>query len=237
MRSIQRVRAWVPTLAPGGRGWNKAAQNVTARKVDANAELTFPDHWNQPDVRGALYVAQGRVCAYCGCHLPRNDRGDVDHFRPKRRLPDDPSHGGYWWLAYVFENYLLSCSTCNSIYKRSQFPLRPRARRITFRDRARLVREARLLLDPARDPIEQWLKVEWRNPLCPIRPAEELSSTNRAQVNKTLEVFHINSDPRLLRERMKVVDTVAKYIEGGQTARARSRAIRYRRTASSPVRY
>src|SRR4051812_48090884 len=113
MRSIRRARVRVPTLAPGGTGRNKAAQNLAARKVDGNAELTFPDHWNESDVRGALYAAQGKVCAYCGCLLPRNDRGDVDHFRPKSRLRDDPSHGGDWWLAYVFDNYLLSCSTCN----------------------------------------------------------------------------------------------------------------------------
>ncbi len=229
MRSIQRARVQVPTLAPGGKGWNQAAQDMTAKEVDANAELTFPRHWNESDVRGALYAAQGKVCAYCGCHLPRNDRGDVDHFRPKSRLHDDVSHGGYWWLAYVFDNYLLSCSVCNSVYKRNRFPLRPRARRrVTFQDRTRLLHEARLLLDPARDPIEQWLRVEWREPLCPIRPAEQLSSTVRAQVNKTLEVFHINTDPRLVRVRMRVVDTVLNCLKEGQTARARHRAIRYR---------
>ena len=228
MRSIRRARARVPTLAPGGVGWGRAAQDLAARKVDGNVELPFPEHWNESDVRGALYAAQGKVCAYCGSHLPRNDRGDIDHFRPKSCPRDDPFHGGYWWLAYVFDNYLLSCSTCNRIYKSNQFPLRPRARWITFHNRARLVREARLLLDPARDPIEQWLRVDWRKPLCPIHPAERLSSTARSQVSETLEVFHINKDPRLVRQRMKVVDAVDKDIKDGRITRARIRAIRYR---------
>ena len=49
---------------------------------------------------GALYAMQGRVCAYCEQKLPESDRGDVEHFRPKSL---------YRWLAYAFENYLLSC--------------------------------------------------------------------------------------------------------------------------------
>ena len=52
------------------------------------------------------------------CH---NDRGDVEHFRPKSAVLDDPLHGGYWWLAYDFQNYLLSCSLCNRVRKKTRF--------------------------------------------------------------------------------------------------------------------
>jgi uncharacterized protein (TIGR02646 family) len=218
----------VPTLAPGGPGGKKAARDLSDRSADPTAKLTFPDHWNEADVRGALYAAQGKACAYCGCLLPRNDRGDVDHFRPKGPPREDPTHGGYWWLAYEFDNYLLSCSTCNSICKSDRFPLRPRARRITFQHRARLLREARLLLDPARDPVEQWLRVEWQDLPCWILPSNRLHPTYRAQVIATLEFFRINTDPRLIRERIEAVDDVAKDIEEGRTDDARARAIRFR---------
>jgi uncharacterized protein (TIGR02646 family) len=203
MRSIRRARVRVPTLAPGGPGWKRAAQHLTARDADPHVDLTFSDHWNEADVRGALYAAHGKVCAYCGCHLPRNDRGDVDHFRPKN-LRDDPSHDGYWWLAYEFDNYRLSCSTCNSSRKSDRFPLRRRAHRVTFQDRARLAREARLLLDPASDPVEEWLCVKWRERLCPIHPSKELSPTARVQIEATLAFFQLNTDPRLVGERINV---------------------------------
>jgi uncharacterized protein (TIGR02646 family) len=215
----------VPTLAPGGRGWIRASKNLNAREVDRNAELTFPDHWNELDVRGVLYALQGNACAYCGRDL---DRGDVDHFRPKSRLRENPSHGGYWWLAYELKNYFLSCRRCNSTYKSDRFPLRPRARRVTFQDRTRLLREARLLLDPARDPIEQWLRVDWLNERCLILPAPGLSSIAQIQVEGTLKFFRINSDPRLVRDRKEFRDLVAEDIEKNRTDEVRSRAIRYR---------
>ncbi len=41
---------------------------------------------------------------------------DIDHFRPKSIWPVS---------AFVWENYLLACSHCNSNLKRTQFPLLP----------------------------------------------------------------------------------------------------------------
>jgi uncharacterized protein (TIGR02646 family) len=216
-----------PTLVAEGQGGKRAARNLTVRIADPTTELSFPPHWNEADVRGALYASQGKVCAYCGCYLPRNDRGDVDHFRPKN-LRDDPSHGGYWWIAYEFENYLLGCLPCNSNHKQDRFPLRKRARRVTFEDRARLPREARLLLDPARDPIEQWLHVDWKSERCSIHPSTALPPTALAQVEYTLNFFRINKDPLLVRERVRIRDLVEKHINEGRIKRARLLAIRYR---------
>lgn len=44
MRSIRRVRVRVPTLAPEGKGWKRAADHLSAKHVDENEELTFPEH-------------------------------------------------------------------------------------------------------------------------------------------------------------------------------------------------
>lgn len=93
----------------------------------------------------------GRVCVFCRSELRRGDRGDVEHFRPK-------SHCS--WLAYSFENYFLSCSVCNRISKREHFPLLPGAPRLHYYQRQHLAEEQRLLLDPAVDPVEQWLVVD-----------------------------------------------------------------------------
>jgi hypothetical protein len=84
------------------------------------------------------------------------------------------------------------------------------------------------LLDPARDPVEQWLRVDWKSGRCWIRPSIELSPTARAQVEYTLDFFRINTDPRLVRERVRIRNRVEKDIDEGRIERARARAIRYR---------
>lgn len=38
---------------------------------------------------------------------------DVDHFRPKGSVSEDPDHEGYWWLAFDWKNYRYSCTWCN----------------------------------------------------------------------------------------------------------------------------
>jgi uncharacterized protein (TIGR02646 family) len=197
-------------------------------KANPTATFGFPDHWNEADVRGALYATHGKVCAYCGCKLPGNDRGDVDHFRPKGSPDDDRSHGGYWWLAYTLDNYLLSCSPCNSNCKINRFPIRPGAIRILYSSRAQLLSEARLLIDPARDSVEKWLRVDWEHPLCKVRHSDNLTKTTRARVDKTLDFFRINIDPRLVGERIDVRDSVIADLDQGRVDVARMKAIRYR---------
>jgi uncharacterized protein (TIGR02646 family) len=228
MRSVGRTTALPPTLGIDGLGSKKAADHLRARACNPAAQLAFPDHWNQPDVRGVVYGIQGRVCAYCTCELPRNDRGDVDHFRGKKPVHGDPGHGGYWWIAYDLDNYFLSCSTCNSTHKGNKFPLRAGARRFTFADRAQLHDEARLLLDPSRDPVEQWLRVDYRRPLCPIEPAPGLSATAFEQVEETLRFFHINDDVLLVKDRIRYRDEALKQLARREFKRVRDHAMRFR---------
>jgi uncharacterized protein (TIGR02646 family) len=218
-----------PTLAADGVGGKHAAKQELARRVNPAAPLTFPDHWNQADVRGVLYASQGRVCAFCGCDLPRNDRGDVEHFRPKGQVEEDANHGGYWWLAYELNNYVLSCSLCNRVRKRDRFPLRPNAwRRITYELRRLLRTEARLLLHPEWDPVEDWLRVQWQEPLCLIRPCQDLPSASRARIQQVIDFFWLNRDVRLVRARKRVRDDVLKALDEGRANEARHLAIRFR---------
>ncbi|REK89631.1 HNH endonuclease [Streptomyces inhibens] len=83
---------------------------------------------------------------------------NVDHFRPKSEVLGEPSHRGYWWLAYKIENYRIACKHCNSggarfdgvpegRAKGTRFPLLagPRA----WHPKDDLDLEQPLLLDPA----------------------------------------------------------------------------------------
>lgn len=64
------------------------------------------------EIRGALTkMAHGNErCMYCNA----SEAADIDHFRP---LSLYPGH------AFVWENYLLACSICNSHRKGDRFPL------------------------------------------------------------------------------------------------------------------
>ncbi len=223
-----------PTLKEQGASGKQATRHRQQKATNPSVRLSFPAHWNHPDVRGALYARHGRVCAYCGCCLPRNDRGDVDHFRPKGKVVEDPGHGGYWWLAYTLSNYLMSCSRCNRVYKRDRFPLRSTARqRVTYQTRQRLRHEARLLVHPFdvdrhNGPSEQWLHVDWQAANCFIRPQDGLSPKLLEQVQGTLEFFRINRNPRLMQERNRVREEVLEALDHNDRARAKQRASRFR---------
>ena len=161
------------------------------------------DLWKRPDVMGALYAMQGRVCAYCEQKLPESDRGDVEHFRPKSL---------YRWLAYAFENYLLSCGQCNSTYKRSRFPLRAGALAFGFERRHELAQEQRLLLNPAEDPTEAWLDYDVLddNGLCPAVPREGLAGVAAQQVAETIDFFQLNLRRGLVQSRLETIDLIEK---------------------------
>jgi hypothetical protein len=105
----------------------------------------FPNAWGK--YKAAFAEAQHEKCGYCEVRVIAGFPGDVEHFRPKGELwalPDDPddwgeqrpssasvegrkhsvlSDLGYWWLAYEWDNWLLSCSSCNSGWKGSFFPV------------------------------------------------------------------------------------------------------------------
>jgi len=69
------------------------------------------------EVRTALEaMASGRDrCMYC----EDNEGTDIEHFWPKSAYPE---------LAFIWDNYLMACSACNSNHKRDRFPLDPDGR-------------------------------------------------------------------------------------------------------------
>jgi len=228
MRSLTRLVGLPPTLQPTGSGGTQHQSNNTLHRQSPSNSKSFPAHWNQPDVRGLLYATHWRVCAYCGRHLPGNDRGDVEHFRPKSAVQEDPAHGGYWWLAYNLANYLLSCSICNTHRKGNRFPLAPRARRVTFATRRRLAGELRLLCHPLDDPLDSWLQIDWKDvDLVPVRAAPGLPRALNRRVDQTIDFFRINRDIHLLKERRNVLDRVTQALEENKHEAVRTLAVRY----------
>ena len=227
MRNLRRPNVALPTLTGTGKGARKAEEHRRALASDPTQEITFPDYWNEPDVRGALYAMHGWACAYCQCELPRNDRGDVEHFRPKG--------GVYWWLAYSLENYLLACSVCNSARKSDRFPIAPGEAVKDYASRADLANEARSLLDPVADPVESWMRVEWKDEAkegfireVPTLPAGSPALT---RARATIRFFRLNEDPELYRLRLRALTKATKALrcrEAADLAAVKRAASRYR---------
>lgn len=105
-------------------------------------------------VKNTLIKAQHGKC--CFCERKTGKDGDVEHFRPKAGCRQTPKGSllrpGYYWLAYDWDNLLLSCSACNQRHKRNLFPLTdPDQRSISHTDD--VTQETPLFLQPAhQDP-------------------------------------------------------------------------------------
>ena len=105
------------------------------------------------DFKADFSKQQHGKCGYCEINVMVGHFGDVEHFAPKNevaefnlgdnegsevehlailkgRSPSLKVAPGYWWLAYDWDNYLLSCGICNQTWKNSLFPVKhppPRA--------------------------------------------------------------------------------------------------------------
>jgi len=81
-----------------------------------------------PEVKDALEACHHGKCCYCETVIPKPfAHSQIEHWRPKSCSRQEPNaervRPGYYWLAYSWENLLLSCHFCNTINKRDLFPL------------------------------------------------------------------------------------------------------------------
>jgi len=122
------------------------------REIDRFAATT----WSA--VKTELAKLNFDKCWYCDCRQDRSDNA-VDHFRPKKKVTDDPLHPGYWWLAFRLGNFRYSCTFCNSTRidkttgesrgKQNNFPVVPPFRQMVPGEEWQ--NEVPLLLDPTND--------------------------------------------------------------------------------------
>lgn len=63
-------------------------------------------------LRGEYSAFSFGKCWYVECKNPGTD-DDIDHFRPKLGVKEEPTHPGYYWLAFEWTNLRLSCHRAN----------------------------------------------------------------------------------------------------------------------------
>ena len=101
-----------------------------------------------------LHTAQYGKCCYCESLIDHVGYENIEHFRPKGgcRQSEVSSEKmmGYYWLAYDWDNLMISCPRCNTSHKRNFFPLENNGRRAGL-PTSDLSSEQPLLIDPFRD--------------------------------------------------------------------------------------
>ncbi len=85
------------------------------------------------DLKPYLIQLFHHKCAYCESSFDHVSWGDVEHYRPKKKVTDEQDtqvsrrgvpHPGYFWLAYEPTNLLPSCTLCNqALAKMNHFPV------------------------------------------------------------------------------------------------------------------
>ena len=211
MRRLRRPQFTVPTMADNGLGGRRRLADRLGYEQTATIPVAFRSHWTAPDVKGLLHAIQGRICAYCGV---ATSGLDVDHFRPKGTIKDEEAPGGYWWLAYECSNYFLGCTACNRIRKKTSFPLLPGSVRCTYDTRGTIAAEERVLLDPAEDPVDEWLTIDWDDLTGKLIPNPALDADERSRVQNAIDLFGLNLDPELRAQRSKAYEQAARAATG-----------------------
>ncbi|MEM9145808.1 MAG: hypothetical protein AAGC57_06380 [Pseudomonadota bacterium] len=88
----------------------KKEQQIQAGTLEKHK---FPSKWGS--TKAQLQKETNGKCAYCETTTTESMHGDVEHYRPKSK---------YWWLAYVYDNYLASCQLCNQKFKKAEFRIK-----------------------------------------------------------------------------------------------------------------
>ena len=95
-----------------------------AVKLVVDSSKWYPEAsklYGADSVREMLDLIYNGKCCYCEIKVQGSPL-QVEHYRPKDKVRESPTHTGYYWLAYEWTNLLFACSNCNS-RKSNQFPL------------------------------------------------------------------------------------------------------------------
>jgi len=130
----------------------------------------------------------------------------VDHYRPKgrvrQRLGAD-SDGGYWWLAFNWNNYRI-CGQLLNVKKGDLFPIIEGVR-CTAADPVSLQLEAPALIDPLSDQT-RLISYEKDEDACIAVVAAGIAEPDISRAEKTIDIMGMNLRPRLNEKRNEFWD-------------------------------
>ncbi|MFO0648400.1 MAG: hypothetical protein U0326_19325 [Polyangiales bacterium] len=193
----------------------------------------FKSTWGS--LKGPLVERQHGKCGYCESRIDGHAWEEVEHYRPKSALSALPpltlplhqhvsgprargsaialGDRGYWWLAYVWENWLLACEHCNGWFKGTLFPIRESPRPSLIPGAEKL--ETPLLLNPfdtSIDPLDH-LRFDWDGTVAPIG-----NSVHGAETIRTCGLHR----EKLVRDRRELASLIRELLDEYRRAQTRA---------------
>lgn len=170
------------------------------------------DFYMFPSIKEQLMHDQHGKCIYCECKIG-GDFGHIEHFRPKGGYTIPPHsrfyQPGYYFLAYNWQNLLLSCAKCNVLAKRNAFPLLDE--RMRDIPRRRIKNEVPLLINPTQENPLDYLCFHEHI----IAPCEK-DGVKALRARATIEIMKLNARPDLVQARLhtyKRYENLRKFAE------------------------
>jgi hypothetical protein len=130
----------------------------------------------------------------------------VDHYRPKGRVKQEPGanpEGGYWWLAFKWDNYRI-CGQLLNVKKGDLFPI-IEGDRCTANNPVSLQLEAPVLIDPLSDQT-RLISYEKDEDACIAVVAAGIVEPDINRAKKTIEIMGLNLRSRLNEKRNEFWD-------------------------------
>lgn len=183
--------------------WKDRAAKLARRIEDAESRAEWVKILdNNPiwkELKWHLFFLFHGKCAYCESKVLAVAPGDVEHYRPKKKVEDDSKHEGYYWLAYETSNLVPACENCNrTAGKLNQFPVRNGTRAYHPKD---IEKEEPLLLMPIEDEPQIHLTFITSNH--GDKTTGKAKSTPDSDIGaESLETFDLNRGPLLLKRRI-----------------------------------
>ena len=158
IRISKKTIAPVPAIlqTQGKTAIKLLCERFNAGEKEFNSKDFDSSIYGHPEVKKALQEIQHGKCCFCESKITHISYGDVEHYRPKTgwvQSTENLNKPGYYWLAYEWDNLLLSCQLCNQRHKKNYFPLvSVSTRALSHLDDIK--KEQPLFIHPANDEIE-----------------------------------------------------------------------------------
>ncbi|MCK4230247.1 hypothetical protein J2N90_17765 [Enterobacter asburiae] len=204
--------------------WNKIYLGRIAKVRELTSQELrskyIKSHGSWGRLKKWLSILSCDKCWYCEAKSTRAPF-DVDHFRPKLGITIDrvglTGHDGYYWLAYEWCNFRLSCQRCNRpenseagmcYGKSNEFPIQDEAQRCSLPEQD-LNREFPKLLDPCVQADTELLAHGIDGE---VKPTASLGTWEYQRARYTIDLLGFNewNTPEIKRNAWRVLDDLIR---------------------------
>jgi len=170
----------------------KVMEDIYQQKGEVKAKLLESHYWK---------------CCYCEKEFNFTRDLEVEHFRPKRFAQQSPNSEiipmVYFWLAYDWDNLLLSCAACNRDFKKNLFPLEDEDDRASPRIR-NIENEVSTFINPSKENPREHIRFEEETPV---------AHANSSRGKITIDYLGLRTNSNLVKDRIDHLNEVRRHLK------------------------